>query len=688
MSTQGQSRVPITFQVTKGGEVIKTETLQQRVIKIGKSPSCTLQIEDDSVARTHAVIEVSGPDDVVLIATDENTFINGKQVNKGRLSSGDTVRLGAIELSVEIGRPEVVEPAPAPVAAAPVPVPAPPSRKAAPAPMMVAGVPIVSGPASPFIPGMGLVPGLEAEPEKPAAPQFYVDVAKYEDARYQIGEMISVWGGVVFNAKHFHLAKDQVAQTFHLGENPICDLWIPLEQLDGKDKVRVAQATGDKLVVTFLPGASGSVTAQSGEVGELADLIKAGRAAPSAGINGGYDVTLGAGDRMKQDWGEFTFLANMVAKPRLILPWTFEWTTSLFVALSLLVHVVFMWAAWQYQTSQSGLSVDVLSSDNPYLQMMVIAPPEMREDEEIQLEEKEEQEEEENEEEDLESDFQDEEEGGTGARAAGDEGKMGRRDAEDVDRMAGGQGPKDNVNPHMAKTAMLEQVAQFGAVSALQALQSNAPTSPFSPYSTALGNDPVNARGHLMGSEYGDAYGVGGLGMFGTGAGGGGSNIYGFGLGDVGQMGHGYGTGDGVGFGRGGGRMGRGRDGGHTGPDLSGRTGRAPDLRLGEATTFGGLSKEVIRRIVQQHRGRIRHCYEAALRTAPELSGRVTVKFVIQPQGNVGSAEPSGNTTGDDGLAQCITAVVKRMSFPQADGITSCNYPFMLQMVGEEEGGE
>ncbi|MBN1769905.1 MAG: AgmX/PglI C-terminal domain-containing protein, partial [Deltaproteobacteria bacterium] len=228
---------------------------------------------------------------------------------------------------------------------------------------------------------------------------------------------------------------------------------------------------------------------------------------------------------------------------------------------------------------------------------------------------------------------------------------------------------------------------QFGAVSALQALQSNAPTSPFSPYSTALGNDPVNARGHLMGSEYGDAYGVGGLGMFGTGAGGGGSNIYGFGLGDVGQMGHGYGTGDGVGFGRGGGRMGRGRDGSRFGPDLSGRTGRAPDLRLGDATTFGGLSKEVIRRIVAQHRGRIRHCYEAALRSAPELQGRVTVKFVIAPQGNVQSAEPAGNTTGDDTLGQCITAVVKRMSFPQADGVTACTYPFMLQMVGDEGGG-
>ena len=687
MSTQGQARVPVTFQVLKGNEVLKTETLAQRVIKIGRSPSCNLQIEDDSVARTHAVVEISGPEDVVLIATDENTFINGKQVNKGRLNTGDTIRLGNIDLTVEIGQAEVAEPVPA-AEPAPPPVPAakPPPRSA-PAPRMVAGVPIVAAPAAAVIPGMGFVPGLEAEPEQAAQPQMYVDLTKYEDARFQIGEMISVWNGAVFNAKHFHLSKDQTAQTFHLGENPICDLWIPLEQLEGKDRVKIGQAVGDKLVVTFLPGATGAVTNQAGEATEVEALLQAGRAQPSTNIPGGYDVTLGAGDRMKQDWGEFTFLANMVARPKLVLPMKFEWTTPLFIAASLILHVAFMAIAWQYQASQSGLAVDILSSDNPYLQMMVIAPPEMKEDEEIVIEEKEEEEEKDDLEEDLESEMEDEEEGGTGARAAGDEGKMGKRDAEDVDRMAGVQGPKDNPNPHMAKTAMLEQVAQFGAVSALQALQSNAPTSPFSPYSTALGNDPVNARGHLMGSEYGDAYGVGGLGMFGTGAGGGGSNIYGFGLGDVGQMGHGYGTGDGVGFGRGGGRMGRGRDGSRFGPDLSGRTGRAPDLRLGDATTFGGLSKEVIRRIVAQHRGRIRHCYEAALRAAPELQGRVTVKFVIAPQGNVQSAEPAGNTTGDDTLGQCITAVVKRMSFPQADGVTACTYPFMLQMVGEEGGG-
>jgi predicted component of type VI protein secretion system len=128
MSTQGQARVPVTFQVRKGNDVLKTETLVQRVIKIGRSPSCNLQIEDDSVARTHAVVEISGPEDVVLIATDENTFINGKQVNKGRLSTGDTIRLGNIELAVEIGQAEAAEPVPGAGAG-----PAPPPRAAPPA---------------------------------------------------------------------------------------------------------------------------------------------------------------------------------------------------------------------------------------------------------------------------------------------------------------------------------------------------------------------------------------------------------------------------------------------------------------------------------------------------------------------------------------------------------------------------
>jgi hypothetical protein len=153
-----------------------------------------------------------------------------------------------------------------------------------------------------------------------------------------------------------------------------------------------------------------------------------------------------------------------------------------------------------------------------------------------------------------------------------------------------------------------------------------------------------------------------------------------FGLADVGTIGHTYGTGDGVGFGRGGGGLGRGEA---AGPGVP--AARAPDVRLGESSTYGGLSKEVIRRIVRQHAGRIRHCYESALRGSPSLGGRLSVRWTIGADGNVQSASVVDNATGNDAVGQCVAAVVQRMVFPQADGLTAVVYPFMLQTAG---GGE
>jgi Ca-activated chloride channel family protein len=160
--------------------------------------------------------------------------------------------------------------------------------------------------------------------------------------------------------------------------------------------------------------------------------------------------------------------------------------------------------------------------------------------------------------------------------------------------------------------------------------------------STALGNEPVDARGHLLGSEYGDAYGSGGMGLIGTETGGGGS-------------------------------MG-----------LTGRGGRAPELRLGDATTYGGLSKEAIRRVVRQHQPKLRLCYTTALETNPEASGRVTVRFTIGPDGTVIRAAVTANSTADEALARCLNAVVSGMTFPEADTAIEVTYPFVFQPEDEE----
>ena len=119
------------------------------------------------------------------------------------------------------------------------------------------------------------------------------------------------------------------------------------------------------------------------------------------------------------------------------------------------------------------------------------------------------------------------------------------------------------------------------------------------------------------------------------------------------------------------------------GPATAAGPGPSPAMTLGEPVSFGGLTKEVVRRVVGQHRARIRQCYESALRALPKLAGLVTVKFVVAPDGSVTSAEPTANDTGDAELGLCVAGVVKSMSFPPADGITSCNYPFVFQMVGE-----
>ena len=78
----------------------------------------------------------------------------------------------------------------------------------------------------------------------------------------------------------------------------------------------------------------------------------------------------------------------------------------------------------------------------------------------------------------------DQEEGGAGARAAGDEGKLGRREAEDVDRMAGVRGP--------ANLAQLQGFGPSATSAAGTPPNGGAPASP-SPRAMGRGYGPATA---------------------------------------------------------------------------------------------------------------------------------------------------------------------------------------------------
>jgi hypothetical protein len=201
------ANVPLTFRIFKGGQLLREETLTQPVIKVGKLSSSHLRLEDESVSRMHAVIEVSGPGDISIIdlGSTKGTVVNGQKVNKARLQAGDEIVLGELRIELSIGgeagvetqvaiaaapassadedvtrvdqraapsapaaappppppaapayvaRPPVAAPPPRPAAAPPpAPVAAPPAAFAAPAP---------SRPSSPSSPPPGFGDSLEA----------------------------------------------------------------------------------------------------------------------------------------------------------------------------------------------------------------------------------------------------------------------------------------------------------------------------------------------------------------------------------------------------------------------------------------------------------------------------------------------------------------------------------------------
>lgn len=237
----------------------------------------------------------------------------------------------------------------------------------------------------------------------------------------------------------------------------------------------------------------------------------------------------------------------------------------------------------------------------------------------------------------------------------------------------------------------------------------------------ATGNDDEDVWGGLIGTEVGESFGAGGLGLSGVGRGGGGVGEGTIGLGASGLIGKGSGGGSGTGsgYGRGagagfgalglepgfGGRgmpldegLGRGALGGTMGsawgmpPGDQGASGwsrprRVPQVRQARATVSGSLDKDIIRRVMRAHINEVRHCYNKGLASDPKLSGRVRVVYQIGAQGTVAAAIVQESTLADTSVDQCIAKAIQRWKFPkpQGGGTVTVTIPFVLE-PGEAVG--
>lgn len=100
----------------------------------------------------------------------------------------------------------------------------------------------------------------------------------------------------------------------------------------------------------------------------------------------------------------------------------------------------------------------------------------------------------------------------------------------------------------------------------------------------------------------------------------------------------------------------------------------------GDAKGLETRTMDVIRKLVMDNRKAARKCYEDARKDLKDLKGDVTIHFVLDPEGNVKSAElnQERSTLKSPAVVDCVIGVIKGIKFPKSSRAmeTSTNYPF------------
>ncbi len=701
----------LQLKIYKDDQLVDQRTLTQDVIKIGKLKSSHLCLEDDTVARMHAVIEVSGSDvRVIDLGSSTGTLLNNQRVEKNAvLKHGDVLAFGPYRVEVEFAQPAAAaapQPSTGTVVASAAPAAAAPMAAAAAAPAMAAA----AAPVAAARPVMHVDAGEvevqdgstvtevmamygrtvldvqhvnQVKSKRGSAPAFMAIgglmilggmgfffsevnqdwegyqaelIAAQEAGRPLPQEPGTGLGGVALGLAFLGLVpfgigavrlKDTGLPSYTIGEGHHATFHTPTAGLP--DPVAFELVRGGshgEAVLNFTKDMSGDVTLD-GQKLTLAELVSSGRAGAAGSA---YSFPLPPGAHCRVEYAGLTFHVNSVPPGRVIAAksesdkpfWIYN-AASLVVIGSLLVltHLI--------PDEALDMNLDDLMAENRFVGYMN-QPDETPEEEPP-----------------PEQENSDEEAGGTGQRHKGEEGKMGKPTSKNKSGLYAMKGPKDAI-PQMARNFDPDMMARNAGI--LGMIQQESGHFLASPYggAFAVGNDDEDVWGGLTGTEVGEAFGVGGLGLVGTGRGGGGTGEGTIGLGNVGLIGKGGGGGTGSGYGRG------------SGAGFGGRGKRVPQVRQAKAQVKGALDKDIIRRIVRAHINEVRHCYNQGLVRDPNLSGRVAVQFTIGPTGKVPVAVVQESTIKDRDVANCVAKAVKRWTFPkpQGGGNVVVTYPFVL----------
>jgi TonB family protein len=721
--------IPIRFQIYKGDQLVREEVLSEPVIKIGKLASSHLRLEDETVSRMHAVVEVTGPGQLQLIdlGSTRGTTVNGERINKALLRSGDQIHFGDTKVVVVFGAGATdLQATPAPVA-----VPVPPARPEQAFPATISYVPPTAPPPSappapsfaPAAPAPQPAWGMSQAASQTAGEADMLDGSKAVEVQ-------GLYRGVVVNTRYLTdpsgkssagaakslLVVGIVAVVIAIGT------FLATVASTGQESARYDKFLADGGEAKNFQWEQRSPALDGVVFGGMAlglalvymGLKRRTRTTPhfiigsdeKADMPVASDYTGGSAFSLVSTTGA-DFLVNVtpsmsgeVQADGAALPLSqfvqqrgtsFSLgdrgrariecgeTTFLVSATAKPRPVPVPFLIWRW--SEQAYTVGTVGALLLFLLMIFSVPPDPKslsldlfnaDSRFINFLIKPPEEKEEEIPEWLKKKGPDEQ-GGKGKRHKGEEGKMGKKTSKNKEGLYGLKGPKDNPDPHLAKKLAEENAKNAGILGVLKMSAGSHLASIFG-RDTAAGSDAVNVLGGLIGNEIGEAYGVGGLGLVGTGTGGGGTGEGTIGLGNFGTIGKGGGGGNGSGYGRGAGGLG-------------GRRARAPDVIPGQANVRGSLDKEIIRRIIRRHINEVKYCYETELTKKADLSGRVSVQFTIAATGQVIASVLQSSTMSNIRVENCVVQAVRRWEFPKpmGGGIVIVSYPFNFTAGGSGE---
>jgi hypothetical protein len=246
-----------------------------------------------------------------------------------------------------------------------------------------------------------------------------------------------------------------------------------------------------------------------------------------------------------------------------------------------------------------------------------------------------------------------------GEKSRGPEGKVGKREAKKKEAAPSRPGAdpdkKAKDQAKIRKLGLIAALSKMGVAGGGGGLPG--------PGGLGAGINP-SLGGTRAQAGAGDAYGVGGLGTRGSGSGAGGNAL---GIGGLGTKGSGHGRG------------------GYGEVDLGGRGKDETIFVPGRTTVVGGLSRDVINRVIQKHYNEIKYCYEKELSRQPDLYGKVTLLFLIEGTGRVGDALVQQTTMASEPVESCMVNHVRRWLFPapQGGGTVQVTYPYVFKSSGQ-----